>query len=90
MTELLSEKITIVNKLGLHARAAAKFVKTAINYSSEISLSKGELDANGKSIMGILMLAAEKGNQVTLSVKGSDQKLAFSTLKKLIKNGFGE
>lgn len=84
------ENLTIVNKLGLHARAAAKFVNTATQFKSEVFLIKEGQEANGKSIMGILMLAAQKGCSITLKVLGSDQDQAFSTLKKLIEDGFGE
>lgn len=90
MTKPLSEKLKISNKLGLHARAAAKFVRTASQFKSKITLSREGEDADGKSIMAILTLAAEKGSTVTLTVKGKDQKKAFAALKKLIKNGFHE
>lgn len=90
MAEALIESIEVVNKLGLHARAAAKFVKIATEFKSEITLSRGEETVNGKSIMGILMLAAEKGSAITLKVEGEDQEQAFSVLKKLIMDGFGE
>jgi len=86
----LTETIQIVNKLGLHARAAAKFVKVACQFSSEITLERNEQTANGKSIMSILMLAAEKGSAIKLTVEGSDQDQAFETTKKLILEGFGE
>lgn len=90
MPEALIESIQIVNKLGLHARAAAKFVKEACEFKSEITLSRGDETVNGKSIMGILMLAAEKGSTITLKVEGEDQEQAFAVLKKLIMDGFGE
>jgi phosphocarrier protein len=90
MAEVLIESIEIVNKLGLHARAAAKFVKIATEFKSEITLSRGGETVNGKSIMGILMLAAEKGSSITLKIEGEDQEQAFAVLKKLIMDGFGE
>ncbi len=90
MAEALIETIEVVNKLGLHARAAAKFVKVATEFKSEITLSRGEETVNGKSIMGILMLAAEKGSTITLKVEGEDQEQAFQALRKLIQDGFGE
>ncbi len=90
MTEGIIEKIFIVNKLGLHARAAAKFVKTALLFQSDVYLSKDDEIVNGKSIMDILLLAAEKGSEITLNVTGEDQNEAFSTLKELIQTGFGE
>ena len=90
MSLSLSEQIKIVNKLGLHARAAAKFVKLASQFQSDIFLSKDDERANGKSIMGILILAAEKGSMVTLEVSGPDQDEAFLALKSLIEKGFDE
>lgn len=90
MTEPIIEKIQIINKLGLHARAAARFVKEASLFSSTITLTKGNITANGKSIMSILMLAAEKGSSILLKVEGTDQKTAFLRLKQLIQDGFGE
>jgi len=89
-SKAITEDLTIVNKLGLHARAAAKFVKCASQFSSKIILSKDGIEADGKSIMSILMLAAEKGSTVTLKVFGDDQESAFQALKKLISDGFGE
>ncbi len=80
----------IKNKLGLHARAAALLVKTANRFVSEISLEKDGLAVNGKSIMGILMLAASKGTRVTLKVEGKDEGEAMEALGKLIENKFGE
>lgn len=85
-----SEELTIVNKLGLHARAAAKFVKLASQFQSDVFLTKDGETANGKSIMGILILAAEKGSRVVLHVKGVDEDEAFEALKTLINIGFEE
>ncbi|MCA1928237.1 MAG: HPr family phosphocarrier protein [Calditerrivibrio sp.] len=82
--------VTIINELGLHARAAALFVKTASKYRSEIILSKGSLTANGKSIMGVMMLAAPKGSVITLKCTGDDAEDAINELKVLIENRFGE
>lgn len=90
MVKPLTENLTVVNKLGFHARAAAKFVKLAAQFKSEIFLIKDGVKANGKSIMGILLIAAGKGNVVTLTVSGPDQDTAFAELKKLIADGFGE
>lgn len=80
----------IVNKLGLHARASALFVKTASRFTSEVKLAREGVEVNGKSIMGIMMLAASKGSTVLLTVAGSDEAEAFQTLGELIANGFGE
>jgi phosphocarrier protein len=81
---------TIVNKLGLHARASALFVKTASRFGADIRLSRDGVEVNGKSIMGIMMLAAAKGSVVGLRTEGSDEADAMATLGELIENGFGE
>jgi len=82
--------VTIVNKLGLHARAAAKFVTLASSFNSDIQLSRGSQVVNGKSIMGVMMLAAAKGTQLTLRISGEDEADAFNQLSELIENKFGE
>ncbi|QEM68130.1 HPr family phosphocarrier protein [Geobacter sp. FeAm09] len=87
---MLQKECTIVNKLGLHARASALFVKTASRFVSEIRLEKEGIEVNGKSIMGIMMLAASKGTTVRLSVNGDDEEEALQTMGDLIANGFGE
>jgi phosphocarrier protein HPr len=81
---------TIVNRLGLHARAAAQLVQTANRFHADVTVMKDGEVVNGKSIMGILMLAAPKGSQIEVEVTGEDMEQAFSTIAKLIKNGFGE
>jgi phosphocarrier protein len=81
---------TIRNRLGLHARAAALLVKTANKFASELTIEKDGLEVNGKSIMGILMLAASKGTKITLKVEGRDSVQALQTLGRLIENKFGE
>lgn len=83
-------EIEIINELGLHARAAAQFVKVASKYKSEINLYKDGLSANGKSIMGVMMLAAPKGSKIVLHVRGIDAKDALDDLVGLIQNKFGE
>lgn len=87
---MLQKEFMIINKLGLHARASALFVKTASRFSSEIKLSREDVEVNGKSIMGIMMLAAAKGSSVCLTVAGVDEVEAFQTIGDLIANGFGE
>lgn len=82
--------IPIVNKLGLHARASAKFVTLAAQFKSDVTLGRNGQHANGKSIMGIMMLAAGKGSQVDLSVHGDDEQQAMEALSALIDNRFGE
>ncbi len=80
----------IRNKLGLHARAAALLVKTANRFTSEVMIEKDGIQVNGKSIMGILMLAASKGTKITLKVEGRDATEAMQSLRQLIDNKFGE
>jgi phosphotransferase system HPr (HPr) family protein len=87
---LLQENITIVNKLGLHARAAAKLVRLASSFDSEVLLKRQQREVNGKSIMGVMLLAAGKGSEIQLSVSGKDEQLAFAKISALIKSGFGE
>jgi len=84
------QAFTIKNRLGLHARAAALLVKTANKFASELTIEKDGLEVNGKSIMGILMLAASKGTKITLKVEGRDSVQALQTLGRLIENKFGE
>jgi phosphocarrier protein HPr len=84
------QTFTIKNRLGLHARAAALLVKTANKFASEVTIEKDGLEVNGKSIMGILMLAASKGTKITLKVEGRDSVQALQTLGRLIENRFGE
>jgi phosphocarrier protein HPr len=84
------QTFTIRNRLGLHARAAALLVKTANRFVSEVTIEKDGLEVNGKSIMGILMLAASKGTRITLKVDGKDSAQAIQSLGKLIENKFDE
>ncbi len=84
------KELLIENKLGLHARAAAQIVKSASAYTSKITLSKDGLEVDGKSIMGIMMLAAAKGSSVMLQVNGEDEGAALSGLEQLFKDKFGE
>ncbi len=87
---MIKRSVTITNKLGLHARAAAVFVKAAASYESEIFLSKDEQRINGKSIMGVMMLAASQGTALELEIDGGDEERAMSDLVELIDNRFGE
>jgi phosphocarrier protein len=87
---MLQKEYLIVNKLGLHARASALFVKTSSRFSSEVKLAREGVEVNGKSIMGIMMLAASKGSTVQLTVNGIDENEAFQAIGELIANGFGE
>ncbi len=87
---MLKSEITIVNKLGLHARAAAKFVNLASGFESEVNLSRNGHTVNGKSIMGVMMLAAAKGTTLELSTSGSDEAVALQELEQLVAQRFGE
>ena len=87
---MIKKDITIINKLGMHARAAAKFVSLASTFSCEIELEKGHRKVNGKSIMGVMMLAASQGSTVTLYADGRDEDNAVLRLENLIKDRFGE
>lgn len=89
-TPELQRTFVIVNALGLHARAAAMLVQEAQKYQSDIQVQKDDVVVNGKSIMGILMLAAAKGSQITVRAKGEDARAAIEELGELIRNGFWE
>jgi len=86
---MLEHDFKIVNKLGLHARASALFVKTANQFKAEIKVCRDGVEVNGKSIMGIMMLAAAKGTVIRLKVSGDYEQQAFTSLGELIDNGFG-
>lgn len=86
----ISKEITIINKLGLHARAAAQFVQLASSFSSHIEIEKDRRRVNGKSIMGVMMLAASKGSSVILYTDGEDEKESMNSLEQLINNRFNE
>lgn len=85
-----SGEFEIKNKLGLHARAAVLFVQMASNYESDITIAKDDIEVNGKSIMGILMLGATMGSNVRVMARGSDAERAVSELGRLISSKFGE
>jgi phosphocarrier protein len=82
--------ITIINKLGLHARAAAKFVKLASHFASNIELVCQNRTVNGKSIMGIMMLAASRGTELVIRAEGTDADAALADLSELVANRFDE
>jgi len=82
--------VTIVNKLGLHARAAAKFVTLASSFASDIKVARNGQEVNGKSIMGVMMLAASKGTDITLIINGNDETEAIEKLSILVQERFGE
>ena len=83
-------EFTIINRLGLHARAAAQLVQTANRFRSEVSVEKDGTAVNGKSIMGILMLAAPMGSVISVTVQGADEQGAMAAIGQLINDGFGE
>jgi len=85
-----SAEFEIVNRLGLHARAAAQLVQLANQFRSDVMVGKDGDEVNGKSIMGLLMLAAPKGSMVTVTTSGEDAKEAMEAIGKLINDGFGE
>ena len=87
---MITEQIHIINRLGLHARAAASFVKLASSFNSSIDLVYGSQSVNGKSIMGIMMLAASQGTEMLMEVDGIDEIEAAEALLNLINNRFGE
>jgi len=87
---LLSEEFKIVNRLGLHARAAAQLVQTANRFKSDVTVEKDGTEVNGKSIMGLLMLAAPQGVTICVKIKGEDADEAMKVIGNLINDGFGE
>ena len=89
-SEFLTRELTIANKSGIHARPAAMFVKTANRFACDIFVEKDGEKINGKSIMGLMMLAAGPGSKVTLHVKGADALTAIDELEALVKRKFDE
>jgi len=87
---MLEREITIINKLGLHARAAAKFVNVASKYASLIEIEKDGQRVNGKSIMGVMMLAASQGTTIKLLADGDDANESLDDIEQLINNRFDE
>ena len=87
---MAERSVKIINKNGLHARPAAEIVKTASKFTSDIIIVRDELEVNGKSIMGVMMLAAECGAEVTLRATGPDESDAVEAIAQLISSKFGE
>ncbi|MGQ9426180.1 HPr family phosphocarrier protein [Gilvimarinus sp. F26214L] len=87
---MIEREITIVNKLGLHARAATKLAKTAGQFSSTVEVSNGKSTVDGKSVMSLMLLAASRGTSVTVSVTGDDEQDAMDAIEKLINERFDE
>jgi phosphocarrier protein HPr len=87
---MLTRSLPITNALGMHARAAAKFVHAASAFESRVTVSRGARTVDGKSILGILLLAAARGCEITLAVDGPDEADALESLGHLVESGFGE
>jgi phosphocarrier protein HPr len=87
---MTSRAVTVVNQLGMHARAAAKFVHLATRYEARVKVARDEREMDGKSIMGILLLAAARGSTITISAEGCDERGAVDALVALVQSGFGE
>jgi phosphocarrier protein len=86
----IEEEVQIVNRAGMHARPAAEFVKLAGGFAANVTIEKDGLEVNGKSIMGVLMLAAEQGSTLKLTASGEDAEAAVEALADLVKRGFEE
>lgn len=87
---MVEKEITLTNRLGLHARPAARVVQTASEFKSEIRLKRDDLEVNAKSIMGVMMLAAEMGSKIFIRAEGEDENQALEVLVKLFEDKFGE
>ena len=87
---MTSQAVTVVNQLGMHARAAAKFVHLATRYEAKVRVARDRREMDGKSIMGILLLAAARGSTITISADGTDEGDAVDALAALVRSGFGE
>lgn len=88
--KVLEKKFVVQSKLGLHARPAAMFVKTANRFQSDIIIQKGKQKVNGKSIMGVMMLAAGPGSHIIVRISGADAQKAMAEIEKLLTDNFGE
>jgi len=87
---MTSRAVTVVNQLGMHARAAAKFVHLATRFEARVKVARDAREMDGKSIMGILLLAAARGSTITISADGIDERDAVAALTALVQSGFGE
>ena len=87
---MTSQHVTLVNQLGMHARAAAKFVHLATRFTARVRVGREQREMDGKSIMGILLLAAARGSTITITAEGSDERDAVDALVALVQSGFGE
>jgi phosphocarrier protein HPr len=87
---MVEQQVVIQNRLGLHARACSVFVKEAAKYQAHVTLARDGLEVNGKSILGVMMLAAERGAELTLRAEGADETDALAALVKVVNDKFGE
>ena len=87
---MVARTVMVVNELGMHARAAAKFVHLATKYQARVRVARDRREMDGKSIMGILLLAAARGSTITISADGADERAAVTALVALVESGFGE
>ena len=87
---MVSRTVTICNQLGMHARAAARFVHAASAFDARVRVGRGTRVVDGKSIMGVLLLAAGQGTQIAITVEGADEGAAIDALCRLVESGFGE
>jgi len=87
---MVEQQVTIQNRLGLHARACSVFVKEAAKYASHVTLARDGLEVNAKSILGVMMLAAERGAELTLRAEGADEVQALAALVQVVNDKFGE
>jgi phosphocarrier protein HPr len=87
---MTTRSVTVVNRLGMHARAAARFVHMASRFESHIRVARDIKVMDGKSIMGILLLAAARGTTMTITAEGADEQAAVDALVQLVESGFGE
>lgn len=90
MSEVVRREVTIINKLGLHARAAAKLVTLASGFEADVRIRRDDREVDAKSIMGVMMLAAGKGTRLELSATGPDAEVAAERLQVLVRERFGE
>jgi phosphocarrier protein HPr len=87
---MIESVITIKNRTGLHARAAAKFVEVTSSYTSSVTINNGEKTVDGKSILSVMMLAASPGSKLSLRIDGTDETEVLEAIRKLVENNFGE
>ncbi|HEV3061608.1 MAG TPA: HPr family phosphocarrier protein [Vicinamibacterales bacterium] len=87
---MTSQSVVVVNELGMHARAAAKFVHIATRYQARVRVARDAREMDGKSIMGILLLAAARGSTISITAEGADESEAVAALVALVRSGFGE